>query len=125
MAKKVRHGHEIELKKFSHQKFEYRLMKDLKDKGPFSPISNNSINIGANHNALAIRYEYKNKHDDGFQIKEITGDVRLYGYQFRMEKVQGTLWCINVFEIEKHNNNVEEKASGHDTDMEPPKPPIP
>lgn len=125
MAEKARHGHEIQLKKFSHQRIEYRLMKDLNDKGPFSPIQNNSIVIGADHTALAIRYEYKNKHDDGFQIQEITGDVRLYGYQFRMERIQGTLWCINVFKIEKHNITNGDKDSGHDSDMEPPEPPLP
>ena len=122
MANDKHLGHQISLKSLTHQKLQYRLMVDENDRGGFSDIQNNEIQIGDNHTMLAIRYEYKNKHDDGFQIKERTGDISLIGYQFRMIKEQGTLWCINIFKINKTDDK---DLNDHDSDMEPPKPPLP
>ncbi len=118
---KIPHKHTLRLRKFTHQKLQYMLMDDLGDSNTYTDVNNDDeIKIEAAHNYITIRYEYKNKHSDGFSIIELTGSIRLIGYNFRMERVKGTLWCINVFKIEKGSKEESEELSEHDTDIEPP-----
>lgn len=123
---KIPHINSLRLQKFTHQKLEYMLLKDVDDSNDYTEVENgDEITIKSEHTLIAIRYEYKNKHTDGFRIVELTGGTRLIGYNFRMERVKGTLWCINVFKIEKVSVKENEKREEHDSDVEPPAPYFP
>ncbi|MDR9414824.1 MAG: hypothetical protein RI564_00980 [Gracilimonas sp.] len=121
---KIPHGHAIELADFDDQNFEYQLLVDEDDDSQdFKPIrEKETISIDPGHHVLVIRYEYKNRHTDGFQITERTHDVQLVGRQFRMVRDKGKLWSVNVFNIVKSRKNL---VTNHDSDLEPPEPTIP
>lgn len=120
--KSKRHSHSIRVNDMTHQELEYQLMKDLNDSQDFIPLKNSDeIDIDRSHKYLVIRYNYKNKHDDGFQFKEIKKKVSLFAVQFRMARENGKLWCYNVFKIDLNDPEFTE----HDMEIEPPLPPIP
>ena len=123
---KIPHKNTLRLQKFTHQKLQYMLLDRIGGSGSYVDVNTgDDIKIESNHGVLIIRYEYKNKHTDGFQIKELTGNIRLIGYQFRMEKENGTLWSVNVFLVEQVKKKEDEDIEEHDSDIEPPEPRIP
>lgn len=138
MATEAGHtGYSIELKGFPSGKvIEYELMEDYSGFKNFKPIGNRDhIPIKKNDNVLVIRYKCADpgaEVPDGFEIKPVTGKVTLIPHQFSTRKDEkGVLWSYCVFQVITmlYKSNIDLNSTtdvtDHDSDMEPPEPPIP
>ncbi|HET8866339.1 MAG TPA: hypothetical protein VFM80_11635 [Gracilimonas sp.] len=130
-TKQSMHSGSILIKGDILQELEYQLMTDLNVGPDFKPIKNGEeIKIGSSDKYLALRYSFKEPRKDGFQIKDQSGNIKLIGFQFRMDRDKGKLWSYNIFKIESSddlNTKSSEtlKTTDHDSDVEPPEPPLP